>query len=370
MRNNLLKSYQSDASRLKGKVKGVIHPKSIDEVKAAVIKNPKITIRGAGTGLAGGAVPQGDVVLDLSKLKGISKFDQERKTIEVEAGVILDDLQDFLKKFGLEFPVKPSSHEVATIGGMIATNAIGNRAVKYRKTSNWVRWADIVDSTGKLEKKGITEMSDYIGMEGISGIIVRACLKLSDIKKRSGSLIRLKNLEEIEDVVRKLKRRQNVSMIEFLDKIVSKGVGFGNGYHLIVEYEGDEGSLKEDEYKKIIEMRDKVYPFVASEGYTRIEDPKIMINKFPKLMEWLEIRHIPTFGHIGVGILHPCFNPNQEKYIPEMMGLVGRLGGQVSGEHGIGILKRKFVEINDQKIIRNIKRRTDPLNKFNTGKII
>lgn len=370
MRNNLLRSYQSDASRLKGKIKGVIHPKSINEIKTAVLKNPKITIRGAGTGLAGGAVPQGDVVLDLSKLKGVGKFDEKKKTIEAEAGVILDDLQDFLKKFGLEFPVKPSSHEVATIGGMIATNAIGNRGVKYGKTSNWVRWVDIIDSAGRLERKTITEMSDYVGMEGISGIIVRACLKLNNIRERSASIIRLKNLEEVEDVVRKLKRRQNVSMIEFLDKIVSKGVGFGEGYHLIVEYEGDEGSLKGSEYRKIIGMRDEVYPFVAGEGYTRIEDPKIMINKFPKLMRWLEARSIPIFGHIGVGILHPCFNTNQEKLIPDMIKLVKRLGGQVSGEHGIGILKRKFVEINDQKIIRNIKKRTDPLNKFNTGKII
>jgi FAD/FMN-containing dehydrogenase len=370
MRNNLLKSYQSDASRLKGKIKGVVHPKSIDEVKTTVLKNLKITIRGAGTGLAGGAVPQNDVVLDLSKLKGIGKFDEKKKTIEAEAGVILDDLQDFLKKFDLEFPVKPSSHEVATIGGMIATNAIGNRGVKYGKTSNWVRWVDIVDSAGRLERKTITEMSDYVGMEGISGIIVRACLKLNEIRERSAGIIRLKNLGEVEDIVRKLKRRQNISMIEFLDKIVSKGVGFGEGYHLIVEYEGDEGSLKGSEYRKVIRMRDEVYPFVAGEGYTRIEDPKIMINKFPKLMGWLEARGIPTFGHIGVGILHPCFNTNQEKLIPDMIKLVGRLGGQVSGEHGIGILKRKFVEINDQKIIRNIKKRTDPLNKFNTGKII
>jgi len=87
-------------------------------------------------------------------------------------------------------------------------------------------------------------------------------------------------------------------------------------------------------------------------------------------MNWLEERGIPTFGHIGVGILHPCFNHEQEKHVPEMMKLVRRLGGQISGEHGIGILKKGFVEMNDKKILINVKKRTDPLNKFNVGKVI
>ena len=370
MKKNLLKSYKSDASRLKGEVLDVIHPKNVSEVRDAVLKNDRVVIRGAGTGLAGGAVPQNEVVLDLSRMTGIFNFDSERKTIEVEAGVVLDDLQDFLKDFGLEFPVKPSSHAVASIGGMIATNAVGNRGVKYGRTSNWIKWVEVLDSFGKTEKKGITEMSDYVGMEGISGVIVRACLKLTEIKKRSASLVRSESLGEVVEIVRRLKRRRNVSMIEFLDKIVSRGVGFGDGYHVIIEFEGDEGNLKGSEYERVMEMRDEVYPFIAGEGYTRIEDPKIMIDRFFKLMRWLEAKGIPTFGHIGVGILHPCFNIEQEKFIPEMMKLDGRLGGRVSGEHGIGILKKGFIEINDQKILRNIKKRTDPQNKFNRGKVI
>ncbi len=113
-----------------------------------------------------------------------------------------------------------------------------------------------------------------------------------------------------------------------------------------------------------------VYPFLAKEGNTKIEDPKIMIDKFPRLMNWLEEKGIPVFGHISVGIIHPCFNKEQEHLIPEMMKLVKRLGGQISGEHGIGILKREFVEPNDKKILVNVKKRTDSLNKFNIGKVI
>ncbi len=117
-------------------------------------------------------------------------------------------------------------------------------------------------------------------------------------------------------------------------------------------------------------MRERVYPFVAGEGYARIEDIKILVDRFEKLMSWLEGNGIPTFGHLSLGILHPCFNHEQEKLIPEMMALVKRIGGQISGEHGIGILKRGFVEINDQKILRNVKKRTDTMNKFNVGKVV
>ena len=377
MRKNLLGSYRADASRLKGEVLDVVHPKNVTEVCNTVLKNKRICIRGAGTGLAGGAVPQGDIVLDLSKMVKISGFNEERRIIEVESGVVLNDLQDYLKDSGLEFPIKPSSHEVATIGGMIATDAVGNRGVRYGKTSAWVRWVEVVDSEGKVSKKGMTELSDYVGMEGITGVIVRACLNLYPIMDRSASLVSLDSLEEVIALVRKLKRRRDVSMIEFLDRQISAGVGFSSsgddsavGYHLIVEYEGDAGKLTGDDYEKVMKMRDDVYPFVAGEGYTRIEDPKILTDKFPKLMRWLEVKGIPTFGHIGVGIIHPCFNVEQERFVPEMMKLVNRLGGQVSGEHGIGLLKRGFVEINDQKILRNVKKRTDSRDKFNGGKVI
>lgn len=382
MKKNFFRSYVSDASRLKGEVLDVVHPKSVKEVQNIVLRNDRIVIRGAGTGLAGGAVPQGDVVLDLSKLIGILNFNEERRMVEVEAGVVLDDLQDYLKKSGLEFPIDPSSHAVATIGGMIATDAVGNRGVKYGKTSAWVRWVEVVNSEGRIERKGITELSDYTGMEGITGVIVRACLNLSPIRTRSASLVKANSYEEIVSIVRELKRNRAVSMIEFLGRQVSVALGIGEEYHLIVEYEhevagGEQGEGEKNigkflgkEYDKLMALRENIGPILSGEGYGRIEDPKVLLDRSDKLIGWLEAKKIPVFGHIGVGIFHPRFNVEQERFVPEMMKLVGRLGGQVSGEHGIGILKRGFVEINDQKILRNIKKRTDPLGKFNMGKVI
>ena len=376
MKKGFFKSYESDASGLSGEVLDVFHPENVEEIRKIVLENERVVIRGAGSGLAGGCVPQGDVVLDLSKMTGISNFNKGRRSVEVEAGVVLDDLQDYLKESGLEFPVKPSSHGVATLGGMIATNAVGNRGVKYGATSAWVRWVEVMDCYGEVERKGITEMSDYVGMEGISGVIVRACLKLHYVVERSASLIMLNDLEEVVSVVRDLKMKRDVCAIEFFDKMVSEGVGFFSDedsdkrYCLLVEYESGEGKMRGCDYEDVMNKRDEVYPFLAKEGFVRIEDPKIMLDRFIKLMNWLERYGIPVFGHIGSGILHPCFNLDQERLVPEMMKLVSRLGGRVSGEHGIGILKRGFVEVNDQKILRNVKKRLDKKGKFNMGKVI
>ncbi|MFH1521642.1 MAG: FAD-binding oxidoreductase [archaeon] len=369
---DIIKAYGGDASQLKGRALDVIFPKSVADVRRIVANTKRIVIRGAGTGLAGGCVPQNglDVVIDMSKMDKISELDIERRTVEIEAGVILDDLQDYVAKYNLEFPINPFSHAVCTIGGMIATDAVGSRAVKYGKTSNWVKWVEVIDDTGNLHRKGITELSDYSGMEGITGVIVRACLKLSPKKKRTGSLISVENYDEIISIVRDLKRNSNISMIEFFGKMISEKIGLGKNYHLIVEYEDDSGKLSDEEYKKILTMREQMGSLMVEEGYTYLEDPKVLLDRSGKLVKWFEERDIPFFGHIGVGIFHPRFNEEQKKYIPEMMKLVKRLGGQISGEHGIGILKKEFVEVNDKKILINIKKRTDPLNKFNVGKVI
>lgn len=362
--------YETDASQIKGKAIQVLQPTTISEVKRAVQLNEHICIRGGGSGLVGGAVPQNEVVLDLSKLDKIGEFDFDRKSIIVEAGVVLDDLQNYLSQFNLEFPVNPSSHAIATIGGMIATDAVGSRAIKYGRTSEWVNWIEIVGPHGGSVKKSKTEISDYAGMEGITGVIVRASLKLTSKKERTARLIVSEDLREIHDAVLENKRNPAVSMIEFLDKIISEMIGLERKYHLIVEYENDEGEVSGGEYEKLMAKRDSSYPILAEKEYTIIEDPKIMLSKFENLMTWFETNKIPVFGHLSVGILHPCFRKEQKKLIVELMKYLPKISGKISGEHGIGLVKKEFVDVNDRKILKNIKKRTDPLNKFNQGKIL
>jgi glycolate oxidase len=365
-----LSPYEYDASQIKGKAKGIFFPLSVGQAKAIIVNNPKITIRGGGTGLSGGAVPNNDIILDTSKLTKIGKLDKERKTIEVESGVILDDLNKFLEDYDLEFPINPSSHAACTIGGMIATDAVGSRAIKYGSTSKQVRWIEIIDAQGNLKRKGATEISDYANMEGITGIIMRACLNLAPKKERTASLIPVEDLDELISLTHRLKNHKGISMIEMLDEFTAKGIGLEEKYHIIAEFEDNTGKLKEEKYAELLKLRDKLYPFLAREGYTKIEDPKLHPNKIKDFLTWLKLKKIPSFGHISVGIIHPCFKPEQEKLIPQMMKIVKKLSGQVSGEHGIGILKKKYLDPQDKKILENVKKRTDPTNKFNQGKII
>jgi len=367
MQKNSLKVYETDSSQIVGKANKVFLPRNIDELQEAVRLSSRLTIRAGGTGLVGGAVPQGDVVIDVSKIDRIVDFDKNKKTIVVETGLVLDDLQDFLAKENLEFPINPSSHSICTIGGMIATNAVGSRAIRYGKTSDWILWLDIMNAKGEIERKNKTELMDFVGMEGITGIITLACLKLFEKKERSPEILKFENLELLIAKVKELKQEQSITMIEFLDKQVSKLIGLEEDYHLFVEHETNGKTYKNYD---LYSQRDKVYPKLSEAGFLRIEDPRLMIDKIPQLIKWLDERKIPTYGHISVGILHPCFSKEQETSVPEMMKLVKRLNGQITGEHGIGILKKEFIDPNDKKLLFNMKKRLDPLNKFNPEKVL
>ena len=368
MKDNSLIAYESDASGLKGKASEIFFPTTKEEIQKLIRENSKLTIRGAGTGLAGGAVPQNEIVVDLSKMNHILSF--ENKIVEVEAGVVLDDLNDFLDKYNLEFPVKPSSHSVCTIGGMIACNAAGERAVKYGKMSKWTEAVEIIDGKGEIQEIHKFNLNDIIGLEGITGIIVKAKLRVIEKKKHTASLISFDSIGDVVNFAENYSSNENVSEIEFLDKMTSGILGLPEKYHLLIEFETLEGEMKDALYEEIMKKRAGLYPALASLGYVRIEDPKIILSRFEELAGLLESMKIPYYGHLGMGIIHHVFKEEETDKIKKLFSLVKRLKGSVSGEHGIGILKKEFVEDNEKKLMILVKKRYDPHNKLNPGKVI
>lgn len=365
-----LVAYETDASMIEGNALKVEFPQTIEKVRQIVTMNNNLVVRGAGTGLAGGCVPQNSVVLSLEKMNKILNLDAGKKIVEAEAGIILDELNNYLEKYNLEFPVKPSSHEVCTIGGMIATNAVGNRAVKYGRTSDWISELEVVNGKGEILKIGKTELNDFSGMEGITGVIVRAKLKLATRKQRTSTLFSFSEIKEAIENTIKFKLRNDVCAIEFFDRLSSSLLGLPEAYHLLVEFESDDGKLKGSDYEKIMQKRDGLYPVLAKLGYTRIEDPKILLNRFEELADLLESGKIPYFGHLGSGIIHPVFRQNEEDKVRKMLDYVKKLHGQISGEHGIGLRKKEFLDASDKKLIRIVKKRHDPLCKLNCSKVI
>lgn len=367
--------YAADASQVEGKAKVIVLPNTIEQVhkvvRYAIRTNANIVVKGGGTGLAGGSVPQNSIVMDLSKLNRIVKIDKKNKYAIVEAGVILDDLNYELSP-ELIFPVKPNSHAVCTIGGMIATNAAGNNALRFGKVCDWVTELDIIDGTGKLFKIKEQDLKSFCGREGTTGIIVKAKLNLKKpLKARTIEHLVFGDLKMVVKAVKKFKENKRVIGIEFVNKVCAEIAGIEPKNHLLIEFESDEGSIKDaDEINKTWALREGMGPVSSAAGFIVMEDPKIPEDKIVEFLEWVKENRLPCFGHIGLGIFHPRFMISQKSLIKRMFKFVLEIGGEVSGEHGIGLNKKEFVSKEIVAEIKELKKEYDPNNIINRGKII
>lgn len=360
--------YSFDASNMEGKPYAIVWPETKEDVHRTILyairHHLTIVPRGAGTGLVGGAVPMDSIVIDFSRM---NNFEILGEYALVEPGVVLDDLND---KSDISLPVIPSSHKVCTIGGMIATNAQGMRGIKYGRMCDWIEELEVFDGDGKNIKIKKDNVKDFCGREGTTGIIVKAKIRLTDnIKGNSLSLLSFDNIGSVIEKVKELKG-EDLTALEFLDKQTSLLAGFDEKNHLIIEYNGDEGQIDDrEEIKQIWEARDSIGPKLTAEGLPVIGDPKLDLDNLGKLLVWFKRNRIPCFGHIGVGIVHPHFKPNDPR-IDEMFSIVKDLKGDISGEHGVGLLKKKYVGKEYAEEIRGLKLKYDPKNILNRGKII
>jgi len=361
-------AYSSDASQIRGKTQEVVWPETAEEVmktvKYCMEKNMNIVARGGGTSLVGGAVPDNSVVIDLSKMNDIKI---EGRHAIVEPGVVLEDLNT---KIGDFFPVTTGSRKACTIGGMIATNAAGMRSLKYGKMEDWVEELEIIDGKGEKIRINKEKIKDFCGKEGTTGIIVKAKLRLGEKPEEiTMSMLKFENITDLVEKAIELRKNKNVSIIEYIDKRTSELAGIGEGYHLMVEYESLEGNIKVREMGEIWKMRESLYPLIANEGYIVIEDPEIGMENIDKFLHWLQKNEIPTFGHISIGVVHPHFKKDSP-LIKEMFDVVKALKGNVTGEHGIGMMKKEFVDEEKIEEIKKLKKIYDEKNIMNRGKVV
>ncbi len=371
VRKKSFAQFEKDHSWAKGKASGHFKPKNMQELKEFVKTNKRICIRGGGTGFVGGAVPMEDFVLDMKGMDAIINLDIERKTIEVESGITLEELNNYLSVRGLEFPIKVFSEKESTIGGLIATNTPGIRFMKYGRINEWINWVEVVNSQGEVEKKSRVDLTDYAGMEGTTGLITKASLRLISKKERTAKIISSEYMQEVMEKVKELRANPSVSAIELLDKRISEFLSLPFKYHLIVEYESYEGNLEGQKYYEAMNLVYLAYHIILNkEKRYRIEDFRVILDRFDKLFNYIESYGVPIFGSVSFGLMHPCFSEENEHLIPEIMNLVKRMGGNINGSYGIGLTKRDFVDFNDRKLLLNMKKRLDPLNKFNAGKIV
>lgn len=364
--------YSTDSSCIQGSLLAVAWPESLEQlqklIRFATREKVSLVPRGGGTSLVGGCVPQNSIVVDMSRLNKIKKLVIGEKTVIAEAGVYLDNLNGALAKYNLEFPIKPGSHAGCTIGGMISTNAAGLLSKKFGKVDEWVSEITFMDGTGKLFTFEGPEAKKFAGSEGTVGFIVEAKLKLSDISENfSSDLFEFENLQTMTAKLNELKGDNEVTALEYINPIASKLVGMSNKEHLLVKYSNDKGKLDSEEAPGVWKMRENLYSVIFNAGFTKIEDP-FFEEGVEKFLDWINKQNVPAYGHIGYGIIHPHFR--REEDIERMNNAVRELNGQLAGEHGVGLLKKKYAPLGITTRIKELKAQYDPQNIMNRGKVI
>lgn len=422
----------------------VIKPKKTEEVaeimRMANKEKVPVTPRGGATGLCGGCVPfYGGIVLSLEGMNRFIEVDRENQMAVVEAGVTLMDFYEAVEEAGLFFPPHPGE-ESAMIGGLIATNAGGARAVKYGVIRNYVRGlevvlpsGDIVQLGGKLMKSstGYSLLNLIIGSEGTLGIITKATIQLMPSPQVTRSLIiPYENLENaIETVPFLIKKKILPLAVEFIPSEVIQiteeflkkrwPCSLGNTYLLIIldaSNEEEMGRLSEavaeacmekgamdvfvaDSPKKqrqVLDIRSKIYEAIKANVLEVLDIviPRAEIARHVKIVQDVSQKYgiwLPTYGHAADGNVHTHimaarfekgniiplsedeWKSKFEKVREELYRDCKKRGGMISGEHGIGIVKKPFLPyvLDEEAIVlmKGIKNLFDPENILNPGKI-
>ena len=415
----------------------VVKPKNKTEVSEVLkLANREIipvTPRGGGTGLSGGAVPiYGGIVLSLERMNKILEIDEENFLAVLEPGVILAELYKAVEDRGLYYPVYPEE-ESATIGGNVATNAAGMKAVKYGVTRNYIMGLEAVLPNGTVMETGgkyVKNSTGYnltqllVGSEGTLAVVTKIILKLIKRPKNRCYLIpTFESLEGAISTVPKILKEGIIPVaIEFMSGIamqlcqnytgIKLPIPEAPNYLIIIIESDSELELKnlteqvnaicldngasdvfivdaEKDMKKVSDVRAKLHFAVKSLGLEDIGDAVVPRNKIPEFMNMLgEItqKHgilVSGSGHAGDGNVHfsvIAFGTPKEEFnrkLPEILTDVFKgsvsLGGTISGEHGIGVTKKKYVPIAIKReqieLMGKIKRVFDPNYILNPGKI-
>ena len=431
-----LVSYSYDASDHDHRPDAAVWPSTAEQIsRILALANEHhlpVTPRGAGTGLAGGAIPaSGGLVLDLCRMNKIVDIRIPDRLAIVQPGVVYADLEKALGPYGYFFPPDPSSSSVCTMGGNVATNAGGIRGAKYGVTRDYVLGLEVVLPNGQVLRTGSTcikSVSGYdltrlfVGSEGTLGVITEITLKIAPkpLAFKTG-LATFDRLEDAGQAVTDIMRSGIIpSVLEILDEntihvLREHGrVTLPDARSMIlVETDGytvEETSFqmekvfdvfKKNRAKNIVEANSadevaslwklrKAIGSIAAQLRTNnvSEDVTVPISKVPDLLTGVSAivreHDLPfvIFGHAGDGNLHPRImfdgaDPDQlrraRKAVEDIFRLTCELGGTLTGEHGIGLAKAPFMNLEHGteaiRIMRAIKRLFDPNNILNPGKM-
>ena len=366
-----------------------------------------ITPRGAGSGLSGGAIPEyGGIVISLERMNHLLELDKANMVAVVEAGMVTNDLATTVQGEGLFFAGYPMSLQTCVIGGNIAENAGGGKAVKYGVTGRYVLGLELVTPQGEIVELGgklTKDVSGYdlkslvIGSEGTMGIVTKAIIRLIGYPAaKSDLLVLFKTPKDAIDLVPIILARGITPVsIEFMDRLsmitscryLNETLPYEDaGAMLLIELDGtNPDQIEEDliETGKLCESKGALNVYVAEDRNNieriwnvrrniaeafkvyspvqSLEDIVVPISKIPEMIPHLEAlgkkyaMQIPCYGHAGDGNLHATlvkaplmsmedWHKNEKACLKELYAITAGFGGKISGEHGIGIKRRSFLK--------------------------
>jgi glycolate oxidase len=387
--------------------------------------------RGGGTSLAGGATAtDGCMILSTARMTSILEVDAANEFAVAEAGVFNADLDRAAAEHGLMYAPDPSSFEIATIGGNLATNAGGLRCVKYGVTRDSVLGLEVVLPGGRLVRTGRRTMKGvtgydltglFVGSEGTLGVITSATLRLRPRPARypvtvaAGFASFSAGAEAVTSI---LAARIRPSLLELMDSATLRAIdqwkntGFDSAVQALLIAQDDsesadnggalmrelclaagasmaEVSASEGESRQLLELRRLSYPAIERLGVALVEDVCVPRTRLPEMVARIEevaARHdvyIATVAHAGDGNLHPVFVFDRGlAEVPaavwsaadEVFRAALELGGTLTGEHGVGMIKRRWLgeELGAESMAvhRAIKNALDPDGIMNPGKVL
>ena len=430
-------AYSYDATAARSQLpEAAVRPSTAGQISEIVkIANEEgfaVVPRGSGTGLSGGALPvENSIVLLMNHWNRILEIDQENLTALVEPGVITAQLHQSAESLGLFYPPDPGSSSICTLGGNVAENSGGLRGLKYGVTKNYVMGLELVLPTGEILHTGGKSVKDVAGYnlkdvltgsEGTLGIFTRILLRL--VPKPETYRTMLAFYSSVDDAAKTVSAivaaKITPAMLEFLDNTTIRcvedythlGLPVDAAAMLLIEVDGRKAVVEEDailvaeicgqhhatavkvaqseqESLKLKSARRAAFTSLARVRPTTImEDVAVPRADVARLVaRILEIgrKHevmIGNFGHAGDGNLHPNYLTDErnkedfaraERALFEVEEAAIELGGTITGEHGIGIYKKKLLEkmvgTPSLMMMKTLKRMMDPNNILNPGKI-
>jgi glycolate oxidase subunit GlcD len=426
-----LENYHHDATPLKSAVTTLLLAEAVEDILAAVrfcaSEKIPITPRGAGTGLSGGClVTPGGLLISTEQMCDMQIL-PGRKLALCEPGVITKELADAAAEFGLTYPPDPASHEESTLGGNIAENAGGLRCKRFGVTKDYVIGLEAVLADGTLLKTGLFNdgrglaLGDLlIGSEGTLGLVTRIALRLAPQPGRGDTI--LAGFDRPEDSARTVAEINASGLIptvmEFLD---GDAAACSNEYErsadldrvaalLLFETSDADGPAQVAAIRQICErngcsyFRSESDPVKAEKlwkvrrnlsnavkalaGLRVSEDVAVPNSRFPALVAFVaemnarSFLRINSYGHAGDGNLHVNFMAAEDtpenwrevdRWVDVLVDKTLALGGTLTGEHGIGLAKRKYMGLefgpSELRLMRTIKSALDPGDLFNPDKL-